>query len=171
MLGPAVDHQRTLVRTGLLQSGGETTILGDVTEPMRQDDADTRLPRGTPIDRYVVVDTLGAGGMGVVYAAYDPELDRRVAIKVLLPSLVGEGRPRLIREAQAIARISHPNVVAVHDVGELDGSVFVAMEFVEGRTLGKWLRAEQRSIPEILEVFEQAGRGLAAGCRKSRSLW
>ncbi|MCA9656192.1 MAG: serine/threonine protein kinase [Myxococcales bacterium] len=137
-------------------------MLGDVTEPMHGEGDDTRLPRGTAIDRYVVVDVLGEGGMGVVYTAYDPELDRRVAIKVLRSSLVGEGRPRLIREAQAIARIAHPNVVAVHDVGELDGSVFVTMEFVEGRTLGRWLREETRSLPEILEVFLQAGRGLAA---------
>ncbi|MEX1364976.1 MAG: serine/threonine-protein kinase [Nannocystaceae bacterium] len=163
MLGPAVDHQRTIVRTGgLLQSGGDTTILGNATEPMAEDGEETRLPRGTPVDRYVIIDTLGAGGMGVVYVAYDPELDRRVAIKVLLPSLVGEGRPRLIREAQAIARISHPNVVAVYDVGELDGSVFVAMELIEGRTLGKWLREQARTIPQILDAFRQAGRGLAA---------
>ncbi|MCH9687585.1 MAG: serine/threonine protein kinase, partial [Deltaproteobacteria bacterium] len=110
----------------------------------------------------MIVDELGVGGMGVVYAAYDPELDRRLAIKVLLPSLLGEGRPRLVREAQAIARITHPNVVTVHDVGEVDGSVFVAMELVEGTTLGKWVDKNQPSIPELLDAFTQAGEGLAA---------
>jgi len=156
-----VDHERTIVRTDFSEEG-DVTLLGEETEPSAERGSAPHLPRGALIDRYVIVDELGAGGMGVVYLAYDPELDRRVAVKVLLPSMVGEGRARLIREAQAIARIAHPNVVGVHDVGEVDGSVFVAMEFVEGQTLGTWLRADSRSIPEILEVFAQAGRGLAA---------
>ncbi len=142
---------------------GDTRRLDEVTEPMApQDQEPSRLPRGATVDRYVIIDELGAGGMGVVYAAYDPELDRRVAIKVLQPSLLGEGRPRLLREAKAIARIAHPNVVAVHDGGEREGSVFLAMEFVEGLTLGQWLKAEARALPEILRVFRQAGQGLAA---------
>ncbi|MCX4243897.1 serine/threonine-protein kinase [Paraliomyxa miuraensis] len=140
----------------------DATRVGEDTEPMAREFDVPRLPRGTSVSRYVVIDELGAGGMGVVYAAYDPKLDRRIAIKLLRPSHLGEGRPRLMREAQAIARISHPNVVAVHDVGEHEGAVFVAMEFVEGQTLGRWLRACARTIPEILDVFEQAGRGLAA---------
>jgi tetratricopeptide (TPR) repeat protein/predicted Ser/Thr protein kinase len=158
----AVDQEPTVERTGVHDQRDDTTRLGDDTEPQAPSRDAPRLPRGTSIDRYVVIDELGAGGMGVVYAAYDPELDRRVAIKLLRPSLLGEGRPRLVREAQAIARIAHPNVVAVYDVGELDGSVFVAMEFVEGQTLNRWLRAKPRTIPEIVGVFRQAGRGLAA---------
>jgi len=121
-----------------------------------------RLARGTLIDRYMVIDSLGAGGMGVVYTAYDPELDRRIALKLLHPWETGEGRPRLVREAQAIARIAHPNVVAVHDVGELDGSVFVAMELIDGLTLRKWLRQEGHERSEIIDILRQAGRGLAA---------
>jgi serine/threonine protein kinase len=158
----AVDEEPTVVRTGVHDLRDDTTRIGDDTEPMASGPDAPRLPRGTSIGRYVLIDELGAGGMGVVYVAYDPELDRRVAIKLLRPSLLGEGRPRLMREAQAIARIAHPNVVAVYDVGELDGSVFVAMEYVEGQTLGKWLRAKPRRIPEILGVFRQAARGLAA---------
>jgi serine/threonine protein kinase len=100
--------------------------------------------------------------MGVVYAAYDPELDRKVALKLLRPDRTGaaaeEHRRRLQREAQAIARLSHPNVVGVFDAGTLGDQVFVAMEFVEGRTLREWLREERRSWREIVEVFLSAGR-------------
>jgi tetratricopeptide (TPR) repeat protein len=120
---------------------------------------DTREPEiAGYLGRYVLLARLGAGGMGVVYAAYDPELDRRVAVKVLRRARAGE----LLRdEARAIARLAHPNVIAVHDVGEADGEVFVAMEHVEGVTVREWLRTP-RSPLEILDVFAQAGRGLAA---------
>lgn len=108
--------------------------------------------------------------MGEVYAAHDPELDRKVAIKLLRGSepsaKEGEGRARLMREAQAIAKVSHPNVVVVYDVGTFDGRVFIAMEFVEGNTLGYWMQAQPRSLTEILEVFVAAGRGLAAAHEK-----
>ena len=113
------------------------------------------------LGRYVLLARLGAGGMGVVYAAYDPELDRRVAVKVLRRARAGE---QLRDEARAIARLAHPNVIAVHDVGEADGEMFVAMEHVEGVTVRDWLRTE-RSPREILDVFAQAGRGLAAAHR------
>lgn len=113
------------------------------------------------LGRYVLLARLGAGGMGVVYAAYDPELDRRVAVKVLRRARAGE---QLREEARAIARLAHPNVIAVHDVGEADGEVFVAMEHVEGVTVREWLRTE-RPPAEILDVFAQAGRGLAAAHR------
>ena len=104
------------------------------------------LAAGTQVGRYLVTDMIGAGGMGVVYAADDPELDRRVAIKVLRRDLrAAFGEARLLREAQAMARLSHPNVVAVHDVGSHDGQVFVAMELVDGQTLRGWLRARPRS--------------------------
>jgi serine/threonine protein kinase len=105
--------------------------------------------------------------MGEVYAAYDPELDRKVAVKLLHvsgavgPELV-EQKARLLREAQAIARLSHPNVVVVHDVGSFEDQVFVAMEFVDGHTVAYWLEAAQRHWREILEVFVAAGRGLSA---------
>ncbi|MEA2604056.1 MAG: eukaryotic-like serine/threonine-protein kinase [Acidobacteriota bacterium] len=117
------------------------------------------------VGRYVVLERIGAGGMGVVYAAYDPELDRKVALKLLRPDragAAGEAALRLQREAQAIARLSDPHVVAVYDAGTLGEQVFVAMEFVEGRTLREWLKAEPRSWSEILKVFLAAGWGLAA---------
>jgi tetratricopeptide (TPR) repeat protein len=105
--------------------------------------------------------------MGIVYAAYDPELDRKVALKVLraelLAELKGQGaQARLLREAQAMARLSHPNVISVHDVGALGTQVFIAMELVEGKTLTRWMKDKSLTSREILETFLQAGKGLAA---------
>jgi tetratricopeptide (TPR) repeat protein len=120
--------------------------------------------RGTSIGRFLVLDPLGEGGMGVVYAAYDPELDRKVAIKLLHPRIgdSAELRARLVREAQAMARLTHPNVVSVYDVGTYRDDVFVAMELVDGQTLRKWMREQPRSWREVLSIFRQAGQGLAA---------
>jgi len=125
------------------------------------------LVRGSLIDRYVVLGQLGAGGMGVVYAAYDPELDRKVALKLLRTGIGkgGEARTRLLREAQALAKLSHTNVVAVYDVGAVDETVWLAMEFVEGQTLSAWCNARTRSWHEVLDVLAQAGRGLEAAHR------
>jgi len=114
-----------------------------------------------------VLERIGGGGMGVVYGAYDPELDRKLAVKLLRAEATdttsaSEGRTRLLREAQAMARLSHPNVIAVHDVGTLDDEVFVAMEFVDGTTLERWRSEKTRSVREVLAVFVQAGRGLEA---------
>ena len=121
---------------------------------------------GDRVNRYLVLSSLGAGGMGVVFAAYDPQLDRKVALKLLRANLgpsAKDARTRLKREAQAIAQLNHPNVVGVYDVGEhKDGDVYIAMEFVEGDTLTTWLRRWPRTWREILEVFEQAARGLMA---------
>src|SRR4051812_12397061 len=125
------------------------------------------LERGASVDRYTIIELLGAGGMGVVYKAYDPELDRSVALKLL--NTEGEEsawlRDRLLREAQALARLQHPNVVAVHDVGTFGSDVFIAMEFVEGQTLREWAKAERRSVDEIVQVYLAAGAGLAAANR------
>jgi tetratricopeptide (TPR) repeat protein len=119
-------------------------------------------PHGT-LGRYVLLEKLGEGGMGAVYRAFDPELSRMVAIKLLREDI--EGSPddgaRLLREGQAMARLSHANVVTIHDVGRCDGRLFVAMELVEGGMLRSWLDGT-RSWQEILDAFLQAGRGLAA---------
>ncbi|MDC0670273.1 serine/threonine-protein kinase [Nannocystis radixulma] len=125
------------------------------------------LVRGTSIGRYVVLSKIGSGGMGVVYAAYDPELDRKVALKLLrVDPRVSEpnvdARTRLLREAQALARLSHPNVVAVHDVGAVGERVWLAMEFVEGHTLGEWGESAARSWRDVVDVMLRAGQGLAA---------
>src|SRR5688572_20171398 len=103
--------------------------------------------------------------MGVVYAAHDPGLDRKVAVKLLrasAPDPDGGRTARLQREAQAMARLSHPNVVAVFDVGTHDEHAFVAMEYVDGVTLRAWLADRSRGWRAIVDVFVRAGRGLAA---------
>jgi tetratricopeptide (TPR) repeat protein len=124
------------------------------------------LSKGSTIGRYLVLSLVGRGGMGDVYAAYDPELDRKVAVKLLRGHAAGtanpEGRMRLLREAQAIAKLSHPNVVVVYDVGTFRDGVFIAMEFVDGKTVGYWLQVEPRPWREVLKVFGAAGRGLLA---------
>ncbi len=117
--------------------------------------------------RYKVLGELGTGGMGVVYAAYDLELGRKVAIKLVRPEAsaslsASEGRARLLREARAMAQLSHPNAIAVYDVGTFGEQVFIAMEYVEGSTLSQWLAERKRAWPEVLSIFLQAGRGLAA---------
>jgi tetratricopeptide (TPR) repeat protein/predicted Ser/Thr protein kinase len=121
--------------------------------------------RGASVGRFVVLDRAGAGGMGVVYVAYDPELDRKVAIKLLHSEPGGEsssGRARLLREAQSMAQLSHPNVAAVYDVGVHADGVYIAMEFIEGQNLVDWLGATTRTWREILDRFIEAGRGIAA---------
>ena len=183
-----------------LVAGAARELLSDRAEDVTVDAteasaADTRFAMGTPgmasasrgvfvagqrIGRYVVEAFIAAGGMGMVYAARDPDLGRRVAIKLWRPDRGDAestgGRARLLREAQALARLSHPNVVAIHDVGEHEDQVFLAMELVDGETLREWLRRKRRtdwhgrfrmsrSAHEILRVFVQAGAGLAAAHR------
>jgi serine/threonine protein kinase len=119
------------------------------------------LPTSTTVGRYEVVKPLGKGGMGVVYLAYDPTLDRPVALKLLHPELRGT-QARLLREGQAVAKLAHPNVVRVFDIGTDRDDLFIAMEYVDGWTLGTWLDAERRPPRAILDLFAAAGRGLAA---------
>ncbi|MCH9681243.1 MAG: serine/threonine-protein kinase [Deltaproteobacteria bacterium] len=121
------------------------------------------------IGRFALLDRLGEGGMGVVYAAYDEQLDRRIAVKVLGPWVVADrrGRSRLLREAKALARLSHPNIVRVHEVGEVGDDVFVAMEYVDGLSLDRWMEGPPeegmgRPWRAVVEVFAAAGAGLAA---------
>lgn len=115
------------------------------------------------IGRYRVLRQLGSGGMGVVYAARDPDLDREVAVKLLRPDRMGPGAGEKLRfEAQAAAKLAHPNVVAIHDIGQHDGRVYIAMELVNGPSLQQWVESDARPWREILSMFFQAGMGLAA---------
>jgi tetratricopeptide (TPR) repeat protein len=123
------------------------------------------LPRGAAFGRYTILEPIGRGAMGEVYAAFDPELDRKVALKVLHVRGQGsdaDGRGRLLREAKALAKLRHSNVVVVFEAGSFDDRVFLAMEYVEGQTLAAWLARRPRSHREIVDVFVAAGRGLAA---------
>jgi eukaryotic-like serine/threonine-protein kinase len=121
------------------------------------------------IGRYRLSALLGAGAAGVVYRAFDPELERVVALKILVSTAEDSARgPReqILREARAMAQLSHPNVVTVFDVGLAEDSVFIVMEYAPGTTLEHWLRAAARSQDEIVRAFVAAGRGLAAAHAK-----
>jgi eukaryotic-like serine/threonine-protein kinase len=122
---------------------------------------------GSTVGRYRLLQLVGRGGMGEVYAAHDPELDRRIAIKIMRGDTYPDDveSARLMREAQTIAKLSHPNLVTVYDVGSANGRVFVAMELIEGDTVATWLDRKRRSRDEIVRVFSLAGRGLAAAHR------
>jgi tetratricopeptide (TPR) repeat protein len=128
-----------------------------------QSEVSPSLPRGAVFGRYTVLEPLGAGAMGVVYAAYDAELDRGVALKLLYPR---DDEPalasRIGREARAMAKVSHPSVVTVFDVGAFEGRPFVSMELVRGETLRAWLSRAPRTPREIVAVFAECGRGLGA---------
>ena len=133
---------RALVSLALAATPDTAAIAGgDVARPPKPRPAlqaeQAALSRGTPIGRYTLLALVGRGGMGEVYAAYDPELDRKVALKLLhrraARRRTGASASRLLREAKAIARLSHPNVVVVHDAGTFGDRVFIAMEFVDGQ--------------------------------------
>ncbi|MCB9570262.1 MAG: serine/threonine protein kinase [Myxococcales bacterium] len=155
-------------------SGDEELTRVDGEAPERRDDAPLEVPpEGRLFGRYTLLRPLGRGGMGTVYAAYDEELDRKIAIKLLRGDPrerasegegagAGEGAHHLLGEAQALARLSHPNVVQIYDVGVIGGQVFLAMEYVQGKTLREWEREAPRSWREVVALFRQAGEGLAA---------
>jgi tetratricopeptide (TPR) repeat protein len=126
--------------------------------------SDPSFDRGRVLGRFVLLERIGRGGMGVVVLAYDPELERRVALKLVHPEIAGDeaSAARLLREAQALAKLAHPNVVAIHEVGRVDDGIYVAMEYIDGDVLGTWLRAQPRPLHEILAVFVAAGQGIAA---------
>ena len=143
----AIRPPQTDAYAASLRASVRRSLFGTAGEPFR-------------LGRFTVLEPLGGGGMGVVFVAYDPDLDRKIALKVLRNR--GErGRKEVLREGRALARLKHPNVVAVYEVGVLDDDVFVAMEYVEGKNLREWLR-EPRSTAAILARLIEAGRGLAA---------
>jgi tetratricopeptide (TPR) repeat protein/predicted Ser/Thr protein kinase len=122
------------------------------------------VPPSIIADRYAIAEPLGRGGSGVVYAATDLQLERRVAIKLIHPSegMAADASARLAREARVLARLSHPNVVTVFDLGVMGDRIYVAMELVEGCNLATWLHERARPVAAILTAFEAAGRGLMA---------
>jgi eukaryotic-like serine/threonine-protein kinase len=146
--------------------------MRDLTPTVPDDPAEAiALPEsGTAIGRFMVLGVLGMGGMGVVLSAYDPHLDRKVALKLLRGDRwrgahAEAMRAALLSEAKAMARLNHPNVVAVHEIGLLDQGGYVVMEQVGGSTLRGWLAKEERSWEAICEVMMAAGQGLAAAHR------
>ena len=117
---------------------------------------------GRRIGRYFVIDVLGEGGMGVVLRAYDPRLQREVALKTLRVAGNTGATRQLVREARAMAQVNHPNVLPIYDVVDDEDGGFLSMELVEGQALSQWLAEERHSWREIIRVFVEAGRGLAA---------
>ena len=135
----------------------ETPVFG--TQP--------RLSPGTRIGRYCIQEEVGRGGMGVVYLAIDETLQRKVALKVVcIPSerraKLKRTKDRIVREAQALARLDHPNVVGLYDVGSFAQGLYLAMEFVDGNNVKSWLSKRKRTWQEIVDVFVKAGHGLVA---------
>ncbi len=118
------------------------------------------------IGRYRITRKIGEGGMGVVYAGFDPELQRDVAVKLIRSGQfrgnTQRASDRLRREAQITAQLAHPNVVTIYDVGESDDGVYIAMELVDGPSLARWMRQDARTWREVVSMFFGAGRGLAA---------
>jgi serine/threonine protein kinase len=162
---PEEQRTRVLAHVEGCEACQALVALGTSSTEGRQDGGEERPPlaQGATLSRYVVLERIGRGAMGEVYAAYDPELDRQVALKLLRPEgrHLEELRVRLLREAQALARLAHPHVVTVHDVGVAGDCLFLALELVEGTTLAEWLRVP-RPTKEVLRVFRDAGLGLAA---------
>jgi tetratricopeptide (TPR) repeat protein/predicted Ser/Thr protein kinase len=159
----AAPHSRERIEV----SGDEATMAAPDSSPRTGDEsASPPVAANSRLGRYLLLEKLGAGGMGMVFAAYDPELDRKLAIKILLadptaPVSAAESE-RLLREARAMAQLNHPNVVTVHDVGTHEGRPFIAMEFVRGRTLRRWEKDKAANAEERLRAHLSAGRGLAA---------
>jgi tetratricopeptide (TPR) repeat protein len=138
-----------------------TAPAPDSTDKLAQ--LDSGLEPGTRVGRFVVLGLVGVGGMGAVYAAYDPELARNVALKLVRSDMRDPHlEARLKREAQALAQLSHPEVIAIYEVGAFEGAVFIAMELIDGGTLRSWLKTAPRGWREIVDRFIRAGEGLAA---------
>lgn len=154
--------------TGALDSGTDVTAAtATLSATDEAKSPASEYPPGSRVGRYQVVKVMGSGGMGVVYEAHDPELERQVALKVVRVSGGSRERElrtqtRMLREAHALAQLSHPNVVTVYDCGRTTDGVFIAMELVDGQTLGEWAKAEPRSVSQILAQYVSAGDGLAA---------
>lgn len=151
-------------RTGATSTVDDEPTIADGPRPETLPRGASLAPgaaQGSTIGRFMVLEAIGEGGMGAVYRAYDPKLQREVAVKVLKGAAGESERARVLREAQALAQLNHPNVVAVYDTGEHEGGVFIAMEYVLGQDLQGWLKT-RRSWQAVVEIMAQAGRGLAA---------
>ena len=156
--------RRVVVELTAVLTGSLTAAENHTTHPARALAHGPALELGAMVGRFVVLGLIGRGGMGTVYTSYDPELDRNIALKLLHPKArtVDHARARMLAEAQAMARISHPGVVAIYEVGTSRDCVFAAMELVEGATLRTWITERPRSWREVVGVFLLAGDGLAA---------
>jgi tRNA A-37 threonylcarbamoyl transferase component Bud32 len=163
-LANTVPQVATPIRTPAWKNRSKVTSPGKRSAVKKPTTIELR--RGLQVGRYTLLYPLGEGGMGSVYAAFDPKLDRRVALKFLRTDLLGTGqqahRQRLVREARALARLSHPNVVSIYDVAETDGSVFLAMELIDGTNARVWRELGNRSQAQILKIYRESLKALLA---------
>jgi eukaryotic-like serine/threonine-protein kinase len=160
-----VDATVAVTDQGVAADPSITRVRALTSDSFPSSNAPATLTRGQALDDYVILNVIGEGGMGVVYAAWDNSLNRKVAIKVLRAAAndgIAASEARLLREAQAMAQLSHPNVVTVYKVGTVHGHVYLAMEYIDGRTLTAWLREAPHRPQEIIDVLVKAGRGLEA---------
>lgn len=163
-------YSRTQRDVDLLAAMRDTVSAGSEAEAVVELVASrmfTSLRLEARIGRFSLLEVIGSGGMGVVYAAHDPERDEKVALKIVRPALWAEQQPginqaRLLREGGVLAHLDHPNIVKLHESGVHEDEVFVVMEFIEGPTLEQWAAAAPRSWSSIAEIYMAAGDGLAA---------
>ncbi len=158
-----------MVRSTVVPNGSATAQPARVAMTQAEKDElpapGLTIRRGTEVARYLVLDALGSGGMGRVFSAHDPELDRRVAIKVLFQGRAAHsssGANELLREGRALASLRHPNIVSVYDIGWHEGELFIAMEYIEGKTFGTWQRDSEPGKHELMHHYLEAGAALAA---------
>ena len=168
--GAVAEAERTKLQAHIVECGICRQLVAELARRSNDDtpgfaQVAVALCPGTQVGRYIIEDRLGSGGFGVVYRARDPKLNRCVALKLwrvrseeVDPQ---DAEARLLREAQALAQLSHPNVMTVHEVGAADGQVYIAGEFIDGMTLTQWADSP-RSVAQSVAVFAQAGAGLAA---------
>src|SRR5436190_11763818 len=129
---------------------------------------DDELEPGTRVGPYVIIDSIGRGGMGHVFLGSDPRLRRKVALKCVIKSLAGSGerRLRILHEARAAARITHPNVATIHDVVEHENRAFIVMEYVEGESLAAQLKRERLPVERVVAIGRQLASALTAAHTK-----
>jgi serine/threonine protein kinase len=155
-----------MTRPQTSDENADTLLAAEAAPAEQASRATAPLRVGERIERYTILERLGAGGMGVVHSAYDPTLERKVALKLLHTAsrdTAAQARARLKREARALAKLHHPNVVTVYEVGMVDGHVYLAMELVEGRSLNEWQKSpEARDWRHVIQIYLAAGRGLSA---------
>lgn len=149
---------------GNYSRGGKVFILAEPKPAMRRASSIMKvLAKPTAIAHYRVLETIGAGGMGCVYKAFDQRLQRVIALKVLSPESIAheERRSRFLQEARAASALNHPHILTVYEVGEADGRPYIAMEYVEGETLRLKINDRPLQIKEALEIAVQIADGLA----------
>src|SRR6516162_3867819 len=121
------------------------------------------LTTGTRLGRYEIRSKIGEGGMGQVYLAQDTQLDRQVALKILPAEVAShrDGMERFVREAKAAAALNHPNIATIHEIGEAEGTHYIAMEFIDGVTLRDKIHREQTDLGKLLRYLQHVAEGLA----------